>query len=144
MTALAHTLPDPSPVTAPLQGTPIFFPNGLHGFPEHRDFRLQSLGMGRYCLRGGDGQGPDFLAIDPASFLPAFRMVLPPWVLRHLGTSEVSALTILAIVTLPREQQGQPTANLQGLLVLNEGRGLGRQTVHPDSPWGVRTPIPIG
>jgi flagellar assembly factor FliW len=69
---------------------------------------------------------------------------LPVSVLQHLGTSTADGLAVLALVTLPRIPDDLPTANLQGLLVVNPARGLGRQAVLPDSPWGVRTPIPIG
>lgn len=127
----------------PAPALPVFVMHGLPGFPTQHHYLLEPVAEARYWLRAEEGHGPDFAVIEPHRFIPDFQPDLPAPVARQLGARDAAELKVLAIVTLPRVPGAAPTVNLQGLLVLNEGRGLARQVILPDSPFGVRTPLPV-
>ncbi|TVR58614.1 MAG: flagellar assembly protein FliW [Gemmatimonadales bacterium] len=129
-----------------LQGeasVPFSFPEGIPGFASHRSFRLEPVGGPLHWLRSSDDHGPDFLVVEPLAFLPDYRVEPEAWMLASLGVSEPNDLVILAVVTLPSETGEVPTMNLQGPILVNPRRRIGRQVVLPDSPLGPRTPIPV-
>jgi flagellar assembly factor FliW len=150
MSAVAESLPhlssQPSAPTTPVPAPglqPVFLVQGLPGFSAHQHYLLEPVGEARYWLRSEEGDGPSFAVIEPHRFIPGFAVRLPEGVARNLGARRPEELKVLAIVTLPRTPEAAPTVNLQGLLVLNEARGLARQVILPDSPFDVQTPLPV-
>jgi len=121
----------------------LSFPAGIPGFASHRTFRLEPAAGGLHWLRSSEAHGPQFLVVEPRSFLPGFRVEPEPWMLASLDVSEGDDVLTLAVVTLPKDRSDPPTMNLQGPILVNPRRGIGRQVILPDSFLGPRMPIPL-
>ncbi len=118
----------------------IVFPTGLFGFPECREFLLTATGRpGFYWLRSCEHQPLVFLLADPFVFFPGYTVDLSDGDVAGLDSRDPSELAVLAIVTLPRAPGEPLTANLQGPVVLNLGRRVGRQIVLTDRDFGLRS-----
>ncbi len=121
------------------------FPQGIFGFPEAKGFVvLPAERDGFYWLQSLEFSALTFLAIDPFVHIPDFSVELNDDELGPLGPAEPTDMVVLAIVTLPRTPDAQPTANLQGPVAINVARRVGRQLVIQDSEYGTRHPLPQG
>lgn len=138
------SIPAPSAQEGGSEPRPVFLVQGLPGFPAYQHYLLEPVAEARYWLHAEESEGPSFAVIEPHRFIPGFEMRLPEGVSRQLGARDAADLKVLAIVTLPRTADAPPTVNLQGVVVLNESRGLARQVILTDSPFDVRTPLPVG
>lgn len=121
----------------------IAFPSGLLGFPEATSFVLVSTSReGFYWLQSLDHDTLTFLLVDPFIHLPDFSIHLPDEEMGILGT-EAESIVVLGIVTLPANPEASLTVNLQGPLVINAKRGVGRQLVVDGHGFNVRHPLNI-
>lgn len=121
----------------------IDFPGGLFGFPECRGFVLiPAERTGLYWLQSAEHGALAFLLVDPFLFFDGYAVDVAPVDLADLG-GESAEIAILAIVTLPRERGGQPTANLQGPLAVNLALRTGKQLAIAESQFGVRCPFSL-
>jgi len=122
----------------------IDFPNGLFGFPECRRFVLLPADReGVYWLQSLEHGTLAFLLVDPFLYFEAFSVELGAAERQELDVADPSDAAILAIATLPRSREEQPTANLQGPLALNLRTGLGRQLALENPAYGVRCPFDL-
>ncbi len=152
-TAALPTTPEPSPLlleshvlgTLQVREDQCFtFPEGILGFPACKRFALlPAERTGFWWLQSLDCPSLTFLLADPFLFIEGFYVDLNEGDLLPLRATRASELGVLAIVTLPRTPLDPPTANLQGPLVLNPGKRLGRQVVLPHSPYGTRWPLEL-
>ncbi len=121
------------------------FPEGLLGFPEARSFALvPSERDGFYWLQSMEFSALTFLLADPFPLVDGFFVDLTDAEVGVLEPEDGSEIAVLAILTLPRSDDEAPTVNLQGPVVLNMKRGLGRQLVVQESRWGVRWSLDLG
>lgn len=122
----------------------VRFPDGLLGFPECRSFRLTATARpGFFWLRSTEHAALVFLLIDPFVYFEGYVVDLGDADVRVLAAQQPGDVAILAMVTLPRGAGEPPTANLQGPVALNLDRGVARQVILPDSPFGLRCPFDI-
>ncbi len=147
MTSAALTCPMPSTITviSDLLGTVrveastvLTFPAGLLGFPECRSFvLLPSERAHLYWLQSVDYPALAFLMIDPFVFFPGYTVDLAS---ADFARSSVAPddVTVLAIVTLPQARSDDPTANLQGPVVIDTRSGEGHQVVISDGRHGIK------
>ncbi len=120
------------------------FPEGIIGFPEIDRFSiLPSQRDGLYWLQAVHAEPLTFLAMDPFLFVNDYFVDLGPDELGVLMIEDPSRLIVLSIVTLPKTHGGHATTNLQGPIVLNVFKGLGKQIVVQDSEYGVRCPVEL-
>lgn len=142
---LAYSMPDCLTVVSDLLGTltadpaaVITFPNGLLGFPECRSFiLLPSEREHVYWLQSVDYSALAFLMVDPFIFFDGYTVDLPPTESMRQPDS-ADDVTVFAIVTLPSNRLGDPTANLQGPVVIDTRLREGNQVVLSNSPYGIR------
>ncbi|MGI9625291.1 MAG: flagellar assembly protein FliW [Longimicrobiales bacterium] len=124
------------------EGT-LTFPTGVLGFPEARDFTLVTTSReGFYWLQSLEHDTLTFLVMDPFLHVPDFSIEIDDEEMGVLGT-EASEIIVLAVVTLPAGPDDSLTANLQGPLVINSAKGIGRQLILDDSPYGLRHTLDI-
>lgn len=120
------------------------FEEGLLGFPEATRFALvHAEREGFFWLQSLDHSPLAFVLIDPFEFVSDFQVEIGDKELGELATEDAADIVILAILSLPRDEEGQATVNLQGPIVLNVRKGLGRQVVLADSSYGVRWPLTL-
>jgi flagellar assembly factor FliW len=143
--ALAYDMPSSMTVASDLLGpltvdanAVIQFSKGLLGFPECRSFvLLPSEREHLYWLQSVDYAALAFLMIDPFVFFEGYTIDLTSTELGRVALSP-DQVTVLSMVTLPRQREGRPTANLQGPIVINHGSGDASQVVLSDGKYGIR------
>jgi len=147
--AIAYDMSTPLHITSDLLGpltiepdAVLTFPEGLLGFPECRSFvLLPSEREHVYWLQSIEYTALAFLMVDPFVFFEGYTVDLSNTDVAVSTETERIApneLTVLAIVTLPADRGGKPTANLQGPVVFDMRAQQGRQVVIPESRYGIR------
>jgi flagellar assembly factor FliW len=122
----------------------LHFPHGLYGFPECRSWVLIPTNReGLFWLQSADHSPLAFLLVDPFTHFPGYAVDLSTSELARVGTNEPSEIVVLAVVTVASRDGGQPTANLQGPVVLNMRARHGFQIVLSVEGYGVREPFAI-
>src|SRR5215203_2321587 len=122
---VAQTLPVPSVLLGALEvpAEAIYtFPVGLYAYDAARGFALVPAGReGLFWLQSLEDPALVFLLVDPFLHRADYEADLAP-----IGASgAANELAVLAIVTLPAERGGTPTANLRAPVVLNLHTRLG-------------------
>ncbi len=119
----------------------LHFPYGLLGFEGMKDFvLLDSARPPFYWLQSTDAAELAFVLIDPRVFRPGYAPEVDPEELREIGVESPADALDFAIVTIPDDPSGM-TANLQGPIIINRARRLGRQAVSLNADLKVRHPI---
>ncbi len=139
-------------MTATLPATPaaavpavrqITLTEPLPGFPRHRDYVLvaaDATGLLRW-LQSIDPEGPRFLVVPPAPFVPGYAPRLPRAVLTELGLATPADAELHCLVTVPGDDAQAATANLRAPLVVNSATGRGRQVVLTEGGHPIRHPL---
>jgi flagellar assembly factor FliW len=122
----------------------ITFPAGLFGFPECRDFVLVPAARdGMYWLQSTDHGTLAFLLADPFRYFDGYVVDLSASDRSELRVTSPTDVVILAIVTLPRDGDALPTANLQGPLAINLELRRAKQLALAESRFEIRSPIDL-
>lgn len=120
----------------------LTFPDGLLGFE----------GLKRYVFLDHDAQSPfkwlqsvddpevAFVVISPTEFLTDYVVELGRDDVVKLGLKDASDAAVYVLVVIPEDPSAM-TANLQGPLVVNAERRVGRQVVLADGRYRTRHPI---
>ena len=113
----------------------IKFPVGLFGFESYRDFViLDADRQPFYWLQSLEVQELAFILVNPFLFRPDYELDISDDELEDIGISSPGKALVFSIVTIPADG-GPMTANLQGPLVINRERRIGKQAVFADSRW---------
>ncbi|MEO7998365.1 MAG: flagellar assembly protein FliW [Gemmatimonadaceae bacterium] len=128
-----------------LPATSVFhFANGLHGFETHFEFALVPAAReGLFWLQSLSGRDVVFLLIDPFVALPGFEVDLGITERAQLQLDNPMDVLVLAIVTLPAGNEGSPTANFRGPIVLNSRARVASQIMSAVQSHDVRTPVDL-
>jgi flagellar assembly factor FliW len=141
---MTATLPAPAPAPAPAAAVSavrqITLTEPLPGFPRHRGYVLvaaDATGLLRW-LQAMDPQGPRFLVVPPAPYVPEYAPRLPGAVLAELGLAVPADAELHCLVTIPDGDVHAATANLRAPLVVNPATGRGRQVVLTEGGHPIR------
>jgi flagellar assembly factor FliW len=140
MAVLAPTPPPASPEAAVTGVRPVTLTDPLPGFPRHRDYVLvaaDATGTLRW-LQSIDPEGPRFLVVPPAPFVPGYAPRLPTAVLTELDLAAPGDAELHCLVTVPDGDVRAATANLRAPLVVNPATGRGRQVVLTEGGHPIR------
>ena len=119
------------------------FPQEMYGLPGARDFALLPAERdGFFWLQSVEFDALTFLAIDPFAYVDGYSVEVGSQDLGPVASDDASELMVLAILSLPRQPGDRATVNLQGPVVLNVVRKLGKQVV-VESPQGMRVPVDL-
>ncbi len=120
------------------------FPDGLFGFQEYHRFALISDNEDSpfQWLQSLDESGLAFILIQPETFLKEkYKPEILSGDLEALHVKGVDTCKIYLIVTIPENQPEKMTANLQGPILFNEEKKIGRQAISLNDNHSVRFPI---
>jgi flagellar assembly factor FliW len=132
------TLPAPAPAVPGVR--PVTLVEPLPGFPRHRDYVLvaaDATGLLRW-LQAIDPEGPRFLVVPPAPFVPQYAPRLPGAALAELGLGTAEEAELFCLVTVPDGDVRAATANLRAPLVVHPGTGRARQVVLTEGGHPIR------
>ena len=136
--------PDAAPAAPAVAGVrPVTLTEPLPGFPRHRDYVLVAAEpTGLLCwLQSMAPDGPRFLVVPPAPYVPTYAPRLPAALLAELDLAEAGDALLYCLVTVPDGDVRSATANLRAPLVLDPSTGRGRQVVLVDGGYPIRHPL---
>jgi flagellar assembly factor FliW len=117
------------------------FPRGLLGFEQFQRYALLNASQQPfYWLQSVDMVDIAFILIDPHIFRPDYSAEPSEGDLADLELESQADLLVFAVVTIP-ESQLKMTANLQGPVLVNRKKRIGRQIVSLNPNWRTRHPI---
>ncbi|MBY0123466.1 flagellar assembly protein FliW [Bacillus sp. S/N-304-OC-R1] len=114
----------------------IHFPQGIPSFLEEKEF---------YILPFAD-EGPFFIMqsvltpslafviVSPFDFFKDYEVKLTDQVINSLDISNQENVVVFVILTIQEPFQNT-TANLQGPIVINDAKKIGKQVILSDSPY---------
>lgn len=116
----------------------VEFPRGLYGFEGLRSFAvLDSASPPFYWLQSLEEVGIAFILVNPYLVEPTYELDISPMEIEEIGLPEAEDLLVFSIVTIP--QDGGPIrCNLQGPIIINRTKRLGRQAISLDPRWEIR------
>jgi len=113
----------------------IRFPIGIFGFEYLRDYALLDTGQPPfYWLQSLDDTAIAFIIMNPYVLRPDYVLDIPDDDLEAIEYDSDEDVLVFAIVTIP-EEQTQMSANLQGPIVINRVKQLGRQAISVNESW---------
>ncbi|MBI3794566.1 MAG: flagellar assembly protein FliW [Nitrospinae bacterium] len=120
----------------------ITFNDGVIGFGRNTRYVLIPFAEGTpfELLQAVDDSNLAFVVINPALLVPEYKIDISGDDLESIQVKNVADVALRVIVTLPMELS-QMTANLQGPILINEARLLGKQIVLVNSDYHLRHPV---
>jgi flagellar assembly factor FliW len=121
----------------------IDFPDGILGFDDVRKFVLLDTHDENSPLKWLQAyEEPDlaFVIIRPVDFMREYELVVSMNDIEAVGTDTAEHLIVFAIVTIPSNPSDM-TANLQGPIIINPEKRLGRQAISLNDRYSVRHKI---
>ncbi len=118
----------------------IFFPFGILGFENLREYvLLDAVQQPFYWLQSLEVPEIAFVLINPVVFRPDYSLDVMESDLEEIDIERNNGdnILIFAIVTIP-ENHSKMTANLQGPIIINREKRIGRQSVSTNEKWKVR------
>lgn len=117
----------------------VYFEEGLLGFEKARKFTIlsgeaDSLFKWLQCLDDGSLA---FIVVEPDLFVEEFYIDLSDSDVRKLNVESPDDVNILCIVTIPEDTK-KISVNLQGPIVINSRKKLGRQVISTNEAHKLR------
>lgn len=122
----------------------IHFSDGILGFENYHDFVLigENEESPFQWLQSMEEETLAFIVIEPSIFLKEnYKPEILNGDLKALNVTSVDSCDIYLIVTIPENQPEKMTANLQGPILLNTEKKIGRQVISLNDKHVVRVPI---
>ncbi|MEE8440708.1 MAG: flagellar assembly protein FliW [Spirochaetia bacterium] len=113
----------------------IRFPVGIFGFEDLCEYGLLDTGQPPfYWLQSLDDTAIAFIIMNPYVLRPDYVLDIPGEDLEAIEYDTDEDVLVFAIVTIP-EDESKMSANLQGPIVINRVRQLGRQAISLNEGW---------
>jgi len=120
----------------------ITFSEGLFGFEQYKKFYLLENPDSPFLwLQSSEEPSLAFILIDPLQFKADYKLEISEEDYKSIEIEDKEKdLLDFVIVTVPREPQ-KMTANLQGPIIINIKKKLGKQAISLREDYTVRCPI---
>lgn len=118
----------------------ISFPDGIPGFDYIRYFVLLDSGDANSpfkWLQALDEESLAFVIIQPSDFMDDYEPEISQADLDAIECVDEQKLLIFSIVTIP-DDPAKMTANLQGPIMINTEKRIGRQSISMNERYSVR------
>lgn len=118
----------------------ITFPNGLLGFPEHRQFALIQTNQENYFfwLQSVEDSALAFVVTDPSIFFKDYEAPVREETRTELSVVDVASVQCFVICNKVGDWL---TGNLLGPIVVNADNRLATQVVLTEKKWTTRQPL---
>ena len=109
----------------------IAFPYGIPGFEELKRFILlpEEDIEAFHWLQSVDEPAVAFLVVDPFIFFPDYCFELPDEEIKTLDIQSSEEVLVVNIISIPRDQVAETTANLVGPVVINTKLKQAKQVI---------------
>ncbi|HPJ35370.1 MAG TPA: flagellar assembly protein FliW [Spirochaetota bacterium] len=121
----------------------IDFPDGILGFDFIRKFVVldaEDEGSPFKWMQAFDEKDLAFIIIRPADFMQNYELIISQSDYEAVNAKSADELLVFAIVTIPENPENM-TANLQGPIIINPSKRLGRQAISMTEKYTVRHKI---
>jgi len=121
----------------------INFSDGILGFDYIKKFILldtEDDNSPFKWLQAYDEPQLAFVVIRPVDFMEIYKLIVAQSDLEAVDCKDPDELLVLAIVTIP-SNPAEMTANLQGPIIINSDKRLGRQAISLSDKYSVRQGI---
>ncbi|HOK02915.1 MAG TPA: flagellar assembly protein FliW [Spirochaetota bacterium] len=121
----------------------IDFPDGILGFDFVKKFVIidtENQNSPFKWMQAYDEKDLAFVIIRPVDFMKDYDLVISQSDYEAVQASSAEELIVFAIVTIP-ENPEKMTANLQGPIIINPVKRLGRQAISMSDKYKVRHSI---
>lgn len=118
----------------------IDFPEGILGFDFIKKFIIMDAedeGSPFKWMQAFDEKDLAFVIIRPLDFMEEYELVIAQNDLDTVKSDNIDELLVFAIVTIP-ENPRKMTANLQGPIIVNPVKRLGKQAISLSDRYTVR------
>lgn len=122
------------------EGLIIDFPEGIFGFDFIKKFVILYTDYKKSpfsWLQAYDEPDLAFVIICPVDILGEYNLVISQSDMEAVESDKVEDLLVFSIVTIPNNT-AEMTANLQGPVIINLGKKLGRQVISLSDKYTVR------
>jgi flagellar assembly factor FliW len=120
----------------------IDFPEGILGFDSIEKFvLLEEEGSPFFWLQAFNEPELAFVIIQPVDFMGAYDLVISQSDLETVGAGKPDELLVFSIVTIPVQNPADMTANLQGPIIINAEKRLGKQAISLSDNYRVKHKI---
>lgn len=118
----------------------IDFPEGILGFDFIKKFIIldaEDEGSPFKWMQAFDEKDLAFVIIRPVDFMESYELVISQSDYEAVKAESADELVVFAIVTIPENPKNM-TANLQGPIIINPVKRLGKQAISMNDRYRVR------
>ncbi len=118
----------------------IDFPEGILGFDFIKKFIIMDAedeGSPFKWMQAFDEKNLAFVIIQPVDFMGEYELVISQSDLETVKSENIDELITFAIVTIP-DNPRKMTANLQGPIIINPVKRIGKQAISMSERYSVR------
>lgn len=121
------------------QGASMFFPEGIIGFNEHKEFSIMRNKSKEpfIWLESCQDSNLSFIIINPKEFKQGYDPILSPVDKTALKINDLSECLIYALVCVPKDSD-EISANLLAPIIINKNCNIGRQVILHDQDFSVQ------
>lgn len=121
----------------------IHFPEGLLGFPKHKEFALleDKPGSPFFWLQSLDDPGLAFVMTNPFFFKKDYLQGLSPEEKTLFVNEQGEEMVLFTLVSVPAGHPEKATTNLLGPLVIDTTKRTGKQLILPSTGYSHRYPL---
>jgi len=118
----------------------ITFPEGILGFPDLQRYCLVDPGDDTLILwlQSLDDPRIAFAVLEPKIFKTDYVVKLSGQELKQLKLENINQSIVFSILTIPRDDATQMTANLKAPIVINLKEQVGRQVVLQENEYSLK------
>ncbi|MBN1898539.1 MAG: flagellar assembly protein FliW [Spirochaetes bacterium] len=120
----------------------ITFPDGLFGFEQYKKFYLlENPGSPFLWLQSSEEPALAFILIQPVQFKADYKLEISQEDYKSIGLDKKDKKVLdFVIVTVPKEPE-KMTANLQGPIIINVEKNIGKQVISLKEDYPIRCPV---
>jgi flagellar assembly factor FliW len=120
----------------------IEFPDGILGFDDIKKFAiLEEEDSPFVWLQACNEPDLAFVVIQPIYFMKEYQLMISSNELEAVKAKSADELIVFAIVTIPVDNPSDMTANLQGPIIVNPDKRIGRQAISLSDKYIVKHKI---
>ncbi|MCK4995120.1 MAG: flagellar assembly protein FliW [Candidatus Omnitrophica bacterium] len=125
--------------TSSLNGSKMFFPEGIIGFETHKEYRIVSEKSKEpfFWLQSQKDSEINFIIIDPLEFKPDYKPVLSALDISALQINDIEECQCYVIVCVPQGVD-QISANLLAPVMINKQKNICRQVVLQEQDYSIQ------